>query len=324
MAVFLRVILLPRMEAFPVEVHHSSVRMSTPSNPQRPLPHKLLRDCFAEIRDAIYHSVRGHGSRTGVRSQYLRICEEIVEQASLTYKLICYVLREEKPEGDNTPLVRSLASQLYPTARHLLELHATFVALSIDPDAQMRKFLASAIRDEARYTEFFERYRNETNWVRLFEQIGAMREDLFKDLGISPADSPSYRPFKWPASSGLTPGTRRHLGAFPPDAIAMLDYMELRYYREYSTAGHVTYRGLVAASVWRDDAQDRKLEDLRMWEHRVILGTSVIHGALLAEMVAHFKLALTIAKAREMWTYLQELSTDAKDLWKIRYDALLK
>jgi len=161
-------------------------------------------------------------------------------------------------------------------------------------------------------------------WDEWFRHTEEQKNSLIGEIGLVGIEPKDWKLFKWPSSSGLAPGSRKELGSFSPDVEKVLDYMESRFYRDYSVAGHVTYRGLLYRAVWRQDADSRNEDDLKTWERRIILDATVMRAALLSEMAVHFRLDSAVIKCREMWGYIRTITNDASDLWDIRYDQLLK
>ena len=236
--------------------------------------------------------------------------------AMQTYASICMLLAEKRP--------KRLMLQADVLNRALFEILATVFAILEDPEPRARMLLRESHKAQAtRYRYLNSRWGADPQWAEYLDVYRKGLPIIGKEIGLAPEDAlrPEAIADEWPTPGVMIYG--RPSRDVPPFVSgARLDVLRATYQYHYphqSAQAHGRIATLAVALLVDDpDSQ---------WnpgygESNIVSTALLFLACILSELEAaggyqrHPKLA-------ELWTYLREIDGEAKDLWTLRYEALL-
>lgn len=235
--------------------------------------------------------------------------------AHQTYAAVCLLLAENRP--------KRLMLQAGVLNRSLLETLGNVLALCEAPKSRTRMLVRESYKNMAEvYEKDVKRYGNNPKWK---DYLNLRRETLAeaaKIIGLSRSEikNPASIKDRWPTPGKLIYGDKRHgLPAFlrgsRRSAFATLyDF----HYGPLSEQAHQRAAAIGAALV---------VDTYEQWnpglgESNLVADALLFATCILSELEAKGKYPVH-PKLNELWVYLRELSDEAKDVWRLRYRALI-
>ncbi len=289
------------------------------------LPHKLFSDKIQELLAVLEESINQRLKAATSRrwKAYWDVLQIMLVHAHLTYRLICYTVREDRPENERSIYFTILQSQCFPLLRYMVDTVGTLASLSESPDERMKLFLKSALRDMKRRRDVqATRPMQSKAWRIWLEADNFMLRNIAESAGVDPSTEPKSS-WRWPNSGGLTEGGREAIGTHDPNLAAALDYVENWFYRDYSKASHITYAGLLKREAWRISVEKKERGHPERSAQKILTDGTLVMVVLISEAVVRLERVDLKPKCIELWTYLIVASPDAEGLYELRYSRLL-
>ncbi len=236
--------------------------------------------------------------------------------AEQTYAAVCILLSEKRP--------KRLMLQAAILNRSLLETLGNILALCEAPKSRTRILLREAYKNLAlTYLRYQAQFGNDPKWRDYLTAYAEALPLLAETIRLSPhlIRNPNLISEQW-----LTPGKmiygdkgRKQTPFLRGKRRAVFKKLYDSHYGQQSEQAHQRAAGVSAALVVDEDAQWNP----GLAESALVSDAFLYVTCILSELESKGSYP-GHAKLRELWVYLIELNSEAKDLWQLRYRALLK
>ena len=237
--------------------------------------------------------------------------------ATQTYSAICILLADKRPK----PLMLQAAI----LCRSLLETLGNLLVLTQAPKSRMRVLVREGYKNHAlTYRRLASRYGKIPKWKEYLDvyekglRLGAAQIHLSRAW----ARNPTLIPDRWPTPGVAIYGDKRR--NLPP----LLRGNRRRFFKEfydfhYGRQSEQAHQRASAVGVALLVENPEEQWNPGGGESNIVSTAMLFLTCILSEIEILGKFR-PHPKLREVWTYLQQLDDEAKDVWKLRYRRLLK
>jgi hypothetical protein len=238
--------------------------------------------------------------------------------AAQTYSAVCILLSEKRP--------KRLMLQAAILNRSLLETLGNILALCEAPKARNRILVREAYKKFAlTYRKALAKFGQSTDprCMNYLDVYAKVLPHWAKSIRLSPryVKNPDLIPDQWPTPWRMMYGDKRRKQ--PPflhgKRLAVFKLIYDCHYGHQSAQAHQRADAVAAALIVDEYAQWNP----GLGESGLISDALLYMVCILAELEWKGKYP-GHPRLRELWVYLIELNSEAKDLWRLRYRALLK
>jgi hypothetical protein len=209
--------------------------------------------------------------------------------------------------------------------RALFETLATVLALTEDPDTRAVTLLREAIKmHAATYKRQLARFGNDPTWKGYLDVFRTRLTVSLGDFGL-PLDvlnDPVIITDEWPTPGAMLWGNKR--AKTPPFVSGSRHDVLKEFYEEHypfqSAQAHARVAAMSMASLVDQPEQQ--------WnpghgESNIVVTALLFLACILSKIEAAGHYAHH-AKLFELWSFLRDLDGEAKDLWALRYEEIMK
>lgn len=223
-----------------------------------------------------------------------------------TFKTIRFLCSEKSADYRHRP---ELALSVPPLARTMVDALYTFVFLFEDLPARSEWYVCSGWRELAEYLDRSQRdYGSNPDWAEYLGEAWPKLGKLQATTGKSAVDL-RKTPW-WPTPPQMKKSAKK------AETKDFFQYLDDWYYREFSSASHLSLPGLIqsAAPLIDPNDGDEKIEQMRGY---YFMQATILLVALYSEVEAETKIGVS-NDLRYLWTMLMEHYPFAKEIYERR------
>lgn len=274
------------------------------------LPHKLTHEPLTTLsKYCAEHVRRDTADGRLAPSDMWRLVEGFVLAASQTYGAVCSLLAHKRP--------KPLLLQAAVLNRSLFEVLVTVCALFESPTENTAALLKDSYRTMAlKLRAETERFGTAPSWQAHLE---VMRKHVVRraaDIRLPEqlANDPRRIP-EWPTPGRLLFGDRRASPLVFGSRAEVLKELYLTHYASQSAQTHG--RMVTMAMAWFVEHPEEHVNPGHAESNQVTIAQMYL-ACLFSEITVAANYEVH-PRLLELWTYLQEIDGEAKELWKLRY-----
>ena len=234
-----------------------------------------------------------------------------VKLSSTTYQLIRFLCKDRFIDPWQT---RRFVTAAAPLTRSILDSLFALVYLFDDIRAKSDIFVKGGWREMCEETERMKReYGSTPKWVEYLDERGKRMDIMQKARGMPPCGPETSKLPYWP-----TPGQMMRSNQLADERRNFLTYLNDWYYRELSSAAHLSFPGLIIRGsplLIDDDSSETKLNVLRSY---YLTQTICLVLALLSEVQVEAGFGFA-DRLKYVWRIVTEFFDDAKEIYEMRY-----
>ena len=238
-----------------------------------------------------------------------------VKLSSTTYQLIRFLCKDRFIDPWQT---RRFVTAAAPLTRSILDSLFALVYLFDDIRAKSDIFVKGGWREMCEETERMKReYGSTPKWVEYLDERAKRMDIMQKARGMPPCGPETSKLPYWP-----TPGQMMRSNQLADERRKFLTYLNDWYYRELSSAAHLSFPGLIIRGsplLIEDDSSETKLNVLRSY---YLTQTICVVLALLSEVQIEAGFGFA-DRLKYVWRIVTEFFDDAKEIYEMRYAARL-
>src|ERR1017187_6074127 len=238
-----------------------------------------------------------------------------VKLSSTTYQLIRFLCKDRFIDPWQT---RRFVTAAAPLTRSILDSLFALVYLFDDIGAKSDIFVKGGWREMCEETERMKReYGSTPKWVEYLDERAKRMDIMQKARGMPPCGPETSKLPYWP-----TPGQMMRSNQLADERRNFLTYLNDWYYRELSSAAHLSFPGLILRGsplLIDDDSSETKLNVLRSY---YLTQTICLVLALLSEVQVEAGFGFA-DRLKYVWRIVTEFFEDAKEIYEMRYAARL-
>jgi len=280
-------------------------------------PHALVNDLANLLTEFYKEHIRRDVNDGKLPAYAWTLLGGFLTSAMQTYASICLLLADKRP--------KPLMMQAGVLGRALFENFASVLALTEKPEERALILLRESIKMFAlKYKREVEQFGADPKWKDYLDVFKIRQTNILKTFGlpIEVFQNPNLITDEWPTPGAMLWGNKRkNLAAFVSgNRHAVLKEIYDTHYAFQSAQAHA--RMATVSMAFLVDQPEYQ------WNPKHGPSNIVVTALLcLACILSEIEIAGGYPrhpKLGELWSYLRDLDEEVKDVWKLRYAALMK